>query len=646
MAKKALLIGVSQYEAGLPPLAAAPKDVAAMLRVLQSPELGAFDDVKTLIDPDLEAMQTAIDLLFQSCQKGDLGLLYFSGHGITDDSDRLYLATRRTSKDTFKANSVPASFIQGIMRDHHYQRQQVLILDCCYSGAFAEGWLAKSVDINLKPQLEVEGSVVLTSSTATQKSYEDKEGELSLYTNYIVQGIESGAAESDGDGMISADELHEYAKRHVQSAKPAMKPEIYGIRQGIKILLSRARVDMKLEYRLLVEKYVENGDVSIVGQEILKLRRDQWRLTDEIAISIENEVLEPDRNRLRNLERYRKALKRAVQQQFPLPEKTNRDLKDLQEILGLRDEDIIDIQDAVTYPYAELKEGFIIDQTVTNPDEVHLDNGEFFANNVYSTKNFSYEVIEVNLKGLKISQQRKYAEYYREKLDEKTYLDMVLIRSTSHDVGDLSQNQGNKYHQNNTLIPSFWMSKYLVTQSQWKSVAKLPKIKYELELEPARFKGGSFPVERISWLEAEEFCERISKKTGKKYRLPSEFEWEYACRAGTKTPYHFGETITPDIANYRDKKKNSPEQTTLVGCYRVANAFGLFDMHGNVWEWCKDIWNVNQEFRNLTGESCYRVICGGSWFDDKHNCRSSSRRQAEQENKHDTLGFRVVMDTS
>ena len=202
MAKKALLIGVSQYEAGLPPLAAAPKDVAAMLRVLQSPDLGAFDEVKTLIDPDLEAMQTAIDLLFQSCQKGDLGLLYFSGHGITDDSDRLYLATRRTSKDTFRSTAVSASFIHGIMRDRSYQRQHVLILDCCYSGAFAEGWLAKSADINLKPQLEVEGSVVLTSSTSTQKSYEDKEGELSLYTNYIVQGIESGAAESDGDGMI------------------------------------------------------------------------------------------------------------------------------------------------------------------------------------------------------------------------------------------------------------------------------------------------------------------------------------------------------------------------------------------------------------------------------------------------------------
>jgi hypothetical protein len=341
MAKKALLIGVSQYEAGLPPLAAAPKDVAAMQRVLQSSELGAFDEVKTLIDPDLEAMQTAIDRLFQSCQKGDLGLLYFSGHGITDDSDRLYLATRRTSKDTFRANSVPASFIQGIMRDHRYERQHVLILDCCYSGAFAEGWLAKSVDINLKPQFEQgEGSVVLTSSTSTQKSYEDKEGDLSLYTKYLVQGIESGAAERDGDGLISADELHEYAKQHVQATKPAMKPEIYGFRQGIKIVVSKAKVNTELEYRRLVEKYADNGDISLVGQDILEIRREVWNISDEIAIAIENEVLEPDRKRLKNIARYQKSLERVVKQSLPLSEKILSHLKDLQDILGLRDEDI------------------------------------------------------------------------------------------------------------------------------------------------------------------------------------------------------------------------------------------------------------------------------------------------------------------
>jgi len=351
MAKRALLIGVSQYEAGLPPLAAAPKDVAAMERILQSPELGAFDEVKLLIDRDLEAMQTAIDLLFQSCQKGDLGLLYFSGHGITDDNDRLYLATRGTSKDTFRSTAVSARFIQDIMRDRSYQRQHVLILDCCYSGAFAEGWLAKSVDINLKPQLEVEGSVVLTSSTSTQKSYEDKEGELSLYTNYIVQGIESGAAESDGDGMISADELHEYAKRHVQSAKPAMKPDIFSQKQGIKILLAKARVDTKLEYRRLVERYAENGEISSVGQDILEFKRESWNISDELAIKIENEVLEPDRKRLKNLDRYEKSLEKTCKKQFPLTKKVMEELKELQELLGLRDEDIHPIEQRVMALY-------------------------------------------------------------------------------------------------------------------------------------------------------------------------------------------------------------------------------------------------------------------------------------------------------
>ena len=348
MAKKALLIGVSQYEAGLPPLAAAPKDVSAMQRLLQSSELGAFDDVKTLIDPDLEAMQTEIDLLFQSCQKGDLGLLYFSGHGITDDSDRLYLATRRTSKDTFRSTAVSASFIQGIMRDRGYQRQHVLILDCCYSGAFAEGWLAKRADINLKPQLEVEGSVVLTSSTSTQKSYEDKEGELSLYTNYIVQGIESGAAESDGDGMISADELHEYAKQHVQATKPAMKPEIYGYRHGIKIVISQAKVNAELKYqRLVEEKSADNGEISLLGQKFLNLKRNELGLSDEVAIAIENQVLEPYRTRRENLTLYEQALEETCKLQFPLTEQTLRDLKDLQDHWGLRDEDINPIQDRV-----------------------------------------------------------------------------------------------------------------------------------------------------------------------------------------------------------------------------------------------------------------------------------------------------------
>jgi phosphate transport system substrate-binding protein len=353
MTKRALLIGVSQYEAGLPPLAAAPNDVTAMLRVLQSPELGAFDEVTTLFDPDLVKMQTAIALLFKNCHKGDLRLLYFSGHGIINDEGKLYFATRITSKDNFTADAVPASFIQERMRDHSHERQQVLILDCCFSGAFASGWLPKGdINNNLKPQLEVEGSVVLTSSTSTQKSYEDKEGELSLYTKYIVQGIESGAAESDDDGFVSADELHEYAKRLVQATKPVMKPEIYGFKQGIKIRLSKVRVNTELEYRRLVEKYAsENDTISFVGHKILEIKRESWKILDDVAIRIENEVLEPVRKRLENLAIYKESLEKAFEEKFPLTEKSLEELKELQELLGLRDKDIDPIKQHVKSSY-------------------------------------------------------------------------------------------------------------------------------------------------------------------------------------------------------------------------------------------------------------------------------------------------------
>jgi len=150
------------------------------------------------------------------------------------------------------------------------------------------------------------------------------------------------------------------------------------------------------------------------------------------------------------------------------------------------------------------------------------------------------------------------------------------------------------------------MGKYLITQAQWRVVTALPKVERGLKSDPSRFKGGHLTVECINWYEAVEFCARLARKTGRDYRLPSEAEWEYACRAGTTTPFHFGETITTDLANYRGTDNEQYKwsgfygrgskgiyrnKTTDVGSFGVANAFGLYDMHGNVWEWCQDIWH-------------------------------------------------------
>ncbi|MGK7897042.1 MAG: caspase domain-containing protein [Xenococcus sp. (in: cyanobacteria)] len=254
MAKKvALLIGVSEYGEGILSLSAPLNDIAAMKRVLKNSNMGGFDEVEILPNPDPTAMRLKIQQIFANCRKDDLVLLFFSGHGITDDNNRLYLATKGTSKDFYKATSVAASFVHDVSLES-YAKRQAIILDCCYSGAFAEGWQTKSVGLNLQQELGAEGRVVLTSSTATQTSFQQEGEELSLYTKYLIEGIETGAADNDEDGKIHAHELHDYAKAKVQEEKPKQNPGIIIDKEGFNIILSQAPVnDPELDFRKLVE---------------------------------------------------------------------------------------------------------------------------------------------------------------------------------------------------------------------------------------------------------------------------------------------------------------------------------------------------------------------------------------------------------
>jgi formylglycine-generating enzyme required for sulfatase activity len=158
------------------------------------------------------------------------------------------------------------------------------------------------------------------------------------------------------------------------------------------------------------------------------------------------------------------------------------------------------------------------------------------------------------------------------------------------------------------------MGKYPITQIQWKALR---------ESHSSKFKGAKRPVENIFWHEAGEFCHDLSRMTGRYYRLPSEAEWEYACRAGTTTPFYFGETITTDLANY------SGTETTDVGSF-PPNAFGLYDMHGNVWEWCADHPHRNYDGAPTDGSAwisagAKHMVRGGAWNSDRSWCASASR---------------------
>ncbi len=349
MVKMALAIGVSDYAPGLTPLPGATRDVEAMRRVLQHPDMGGFDDVKTLSNPDRQVMQEEIEKLFSGRTKEDLVLLFFSGHGVKDDNGKLHLATRITRKtpqgELIQATAVPASFVQDIMSNSRSQRQ-IVILDCCFSGAFAEGWSAKddgSVDV--KKQLGGEGRAVLTSSTSTQYSFEQEGSELSTYTRYLVEGIATGAADLDNDGVVSIDELHEYAKGKVQETAPAMKPEIYAVKEGYKIRISQAPTeDPKLRYRKEVEHFASRGVISGVGRNVLDALRDGLGLLPEVAAAIENEVLKPYQEYQKRLQRYEQVLVEAIGREHSLSSDTQNELKRLQRVLKLRDEDIAQIE--------------------------------------------------------------------------------------------------------------------------------------------------------------------------------------------------------------------------------------------------------------------------------------------------------------
>jgi formylglycine-generating enzyme required for sulfatase activity len=206
-------------------------------------------------------------------------------------------------------------------------------------------------------------------------------------------------------------------------------------------------------------------------------------------------------------------------------------------------------------------------------------------------------------------------------------------------------------------LPSFFMGKFEVTQAQWRAVAALPKVNIELKPNPSNFKGDDLPVENVNWEDAIEFCDRLSKKTGRSYRLPSEAEWEYAARGGTTTPFAFGETITPDIVNYDGKypfgkapKGVFRETTTAPGSLGVANPFGLYDMHGNLWEWCQDLKHVDYNGAptdgsawTADGDAKFRSLRGGSWNYYGRNCRSGFRYNLAPGTRALIVGFRVAV---
>ena len=277
-----------------------------------------------------------------------------------------------------------------------------------------------------------------------------------------------------------------------------------------------------------------------------------------------------------------------------------------------------------------------------------------------SLENFDFEIVNLDINGTIANRKKFNAEYFTEDLGNGVSLEMVKIPQGRFIMGSPSgEKQRDDYEspQHEVTVPEFFIGRYQVTQAQYEAITGN---------NPANFKGENRPIEKVSWNNAKEFCKKLSQKTGRTYRLPSEAEWEYACRAGTTTPFYFGETITTTLANYRGTDWNHKgtiypgnyiqgpkgefrQQTTPVGDF-PPNAFGLYDIHGNVWEWCEDTWHNNYDGAPTDGSAWIesdnqskKVIRGGSWSNVPRHCRSAVRNDGVRGLMVGDIGFRVAV---
>jgi uncharacterized caspase-like protein len=356
-AKKALLIGVSQYPPGWRSLPAASEDANALHLLLLAAEVGNFNDAKVLSNPDRQGIEEEVYALAQNARPDDLILLYFSGHGYRDEQGKLYLITAITRKDPqgelVKPTAVLLTALQDILNGSP-ATQQIVILDCCFDQSTA--LTSPAAELEIQSQLGGNHRMVLTASRTTTYAPAQKQSEHSLYTGYFIEGIQTGTANRTIAGLVPATQLHEYARRKVEIAAPAVEPAIYLPQPGFEVFLTNAPlVDAKVSYRQEVEARSQNGKTTISDFDrlILNWRRDRLSLSPDTTQEIEQTVFQPRTTYQQKLQQYRQKLSNIVGYRYPLRAATAQDLERYRDQMGLPQEQAAAIAEEIITPHEQ-----------------------------------------------------------------------------------------------------------------------------------------------------------------------------------------------------------------------------------------------------------------------------------------------------
>lgn len=641
MGRYALLIGVSKFDdPKLGKLNAPQSDVEALAALLKDPERGAFDDVATCIDDDLQTIKDKLgQLLLMNRRADDTVLLYYSGHGILTKGRKLFLATGQSSFDLPQMWSVSASDLRENYLETSRALTQVVILDCCHSGAFgARGGAAVTDDTFGTP----EGQYVLTATDALQFAYDDAgtlrqgadEPHLSRFTSWLVDGLKGAAAPNDD--RITLDALAGYLETRARVEAAGMTPKLFVHDKSGPLVIAKNPSGRPLS--------LPDGLPARLGADDWQVRRDavteltqlaeQPRLRDLVEQAITDRISSEFDVRVRKpmlalLTRLDTGAERQAQQEASKNETTARESRNSESLRESWNQIPFLGKATVTGIVAAIALGAIGSRLLAPTSA-----GRAQAAAESGTTGAEFQECEICPV-------------------------MVAIPPGKFTMGSPSAERGREEYESPehsvTIARPFAVGKYEVTFAQWDAcVADGGCDGYRPADEGAG--RGNHPVIYVSWNDAQSYVMWLKAKTGKQYRLLSEAEWEYAARAKTETSYYWGPVANHDMANYgKDdgtaglaQGSDSWQFISPVGSF-PPNPFGLYDMSGNVWEGTADCWHEDylgapdDGVAWTTGGDCgQRILRGGSWASAPAFLRSATRGRDPTGTRAYNYGFRVA----
>jgi len=582
--KIGLSIGINEYsDPKLSNLRFARKDAEDVRSVLLNPDIGGFDEIIPLINETKYNVKKGIEKLLLK-------------DSTVDDLVLIYFSGHGKLNSKFELNLLLKDAETDYLRSTalHYNfitdciedskcKKVVIILDCCHSGAAD---LKGDISKTLS-ETSGSGTFILSATTGSNLAKEVQELENGIFTHFLLEGLMKGDADIGGDGLIDILEWYEYASKKCNDKYSQV-----------------TTIKTKFEERI------------VIGKNPLKIRENEYelkksRLLEEFVFQFPPRVLNESLTILRK--------------NYESPSSLEKVEVGICRLLNYFLEGELSLDNYIV-AVQHLK-GFSIKTPV-----------------LYSESDQSILKLEVpNIGNIEIYEEHKKHEIPKTFTSPSTGMEFILVPAGKFMMGSPSDEEGRDDYEGPvhevTIKNSYYLGKYPVIQKQWEKI---------MGNNPSSFKDEDCPVEMVSWDDVQEFVKRINEKEGAdKYRLPSEAEWEYACRAGTQTRYSFGsdESKLDEYSWYID---NSDYKTHPFG-QKKPNDWGLYDMHGNVLEWVQDKWHENYKNAPSDGsawedgkDDSFRANRGGGWGDNVGNCRSASRDGYYPGGSNFGLGFRLL----